>query len=73
MFTKKLLSSKDARKLIGIKIATVGFLGAILGVILFLLKAQIIGRVVLYLGFVMVFIGILMNFYILIKSRSEEK
>lgn len=71
MFTKKLLPSINEKKLIGLRIATIGFLSVILGVVLFILKAQVIGRVILYLGFVIVFIGIVVNFYILLKARRK--
>ena len=68
MITKKLVPNVEKKKLLGLRIATVGFLGVILGLVLFLFTAQLIGRIVLYLGFVIVFIGIVTHLYILVRK-----
>lgn len=72
MFTKKLVPNIEDKKLIGLKIATVGFLSVILGLVLFILKVQLIGRIILYLGFIVVFIGIFTNGYLLIKGKLKR-
>ena len=72
MFTKKLVPNIEDKKFIGLRIATVGFLSVVLGLVLFLLKAQLIGRIILYLGFIVVFIGIFMNLYILMKGKFKR-
>ncbi len=72
MFTKKLVPNIEGERFIGLRIATVGFLGVILGLVLFILKAQLIGRVILYLGFIVVFAGIFTNLYILMKGKLKR-
>ena len=62
-----------SKKFIGLRIATVGFLCVVFGFVLFLLKAQLIGRLILYLGFIVVFVGILTNFYILVSKVEKRK
>jgi hypothetical protein len=69
MFIKKLVPNVESKKFLGLRIATVGFLCVIMGLVLFLLKAQLFGRIILYLGFIVVFIGIFTNLYILIKRK----
>ncbi len=75
MFTSKLVPKIDEKKFIGLKILTVGFLCVILGLMVFLFIVQPIGKIIIYLGFVVGVVGMITHFFILFgKSvKSKEK
>ena len=45
-------------KLKGLKVTTIGFLTIIVGTLLYAFKLEIIGRIIIYLGFLASFIGL---------------
>lgn len=61
----------DPWKLRGLKIGTVGLLVTILGFLLFLTDLKIVGRVVIYFGFIIVFIGIAVHIYLLLRRKAR--
>lgn len=63
MFTKKLLPIVDEKKLIGLKITTVGFLSVIIGLIVFLFISPLIGNILIYLGFAGGFVGMITHLW----------
>jgi len=73
MFTNKLLPRVDEKKLIGLKITTVGFLCVILGLMVFLFISSPIGSIIIYLGFAGGFVGMMTHFYILLKPYTGRK
>ena len=73
MFTSKLVPKIDEKKLIGLKITTVGFLCVMLGLIVFFFVAQLIGRIIIYLGFVVGFVGMVTHFLILLTKSATPK
>lgn len=68
-----LVKTIEPWKLKGIKIGTVGLLTTILGFVLFIIGFNIIGRVVLYSGMFVVFIGGGVHVYLLFKSFWHDK
>lgn len=58
----------DDKKLIGLKITTVGFICVILGVMIFALIGLPIGRTIIYVGFFIGTVGMVTHFFILLKK-----
>lgn len=60
------------QKLRGLKIATIGLLSTILGFILFLLEIDLLGRIILYSGMAIVFIGMCIHVYLMFTSPNNK-
>ena len=69
MSINELIKDVNPQKLRGLKIGTVGLLVTILGFLLFLTDLKIVGRVILYFGFIIVFVGIVVHIYLLLKKQ----
>lgn len=66
-----LVPKTEEKKFFGLKITTVGFLYVIFGLLLFVLVDQTIGKVIIYLGFIVGFVGIITHFWILFKKTAR--
>lgn len=73
MSLSELTKDIEPWKLKGLKIATVGLVVTILGFLLFLADLKIVGRVVLYCGFMIGFAGIFVHIYLLFKVFMNRK
>jgi hypothetical protein len=63
----------EQRKLRGLKVATVGVCCALIGVLLFVLDFEFAGRVIIYCGFGITFLGIIFHFVILAEHLFAKK
>ena len=61
------------KKLFGLKITTVGFICVILGLLVFVLIDQSIGKLIIYLGFIIGFVGMITHFCILFSKTAEPE
>jgi len=61
----------EEKKLIGLKITTIGFICVIFGLLVFALIDQTIGKMIIYLGFIVGLVGIIAHFWILFKKTAR--
>ena len=66
-----LVPKTEEKKLFGLKITTIGFLCVIFGLLVFVLIDQAIGKMIIYLGFIVGFVGIITHFWILFKKTAR--
>jgi hypothetical protein len=64
---------KDFKKGTGVKIAAIGLLIVVIGVIIYLLSTSIIGKVLFFIGGFVVIFGIVLNFILLLSSITENR
>ena len=62
-----MMQNIDPQKLKGLRYATIGFLFALIGVLFFVFNLEVLGRLLIYFGFTLTFLGIGVHFYILFK------
>ena len=72
MFTKKLVPDIDSSRLRGINVATIGVVCVLVGLLLFFLGLQFVGRIILYAGFFVTFCGVGLHFFILLNQRKPN-
>jgi hypothetical protein len=63
----------EEKKLIGLKIITVGFISVILGLLVFVLLGQSFGKIIIYLGFIVGIVGMITHFFILFRKSARSK
>ncbi len=56
-----------------LKIALIGYLISMCGFLLFISFLPLIGRIIIYSGFVIGFSGLIMQFYIFIRTCEDER
>ena len=68
----RLVKDIEPWKLKGLKISIIGFLVVCAGFLLFILDLDVLGRIIIYTGFAVTFIGMAMHFYIMFKGATRE-
>jgi len=68
----RLVKDIEPWKLKGLKISIIGFLVVCAGFLLFILDLDVLGRIIIYTGFAVTFIGMAVHFYIMLRERGRR-